>query len=593
MKLPYQCLSRLGPGSIFCAARGASICTFDLGAEPPFVASWTHPLARAPPKAAAAREEQEPAEQGGDQPPPKKRRLDPSEDRNPPDAEGADGKAAAEAAPPAPDGGAQEVKPKPKPKPKHNPRGQGSELPFVTILAATEDGSHVVAVTGQDKTLWTFEHDGGGVLKELSQRAMPKRPSSVAITSTASGLTILCADKFGDVYALPLVPSASPAPPPSADPATPTPISAGAPPAGPAKPAANRFTVHSKRNLRALEEQQRLLANRPREPAAAASRDGPAFAHELVLGHVSMLTALVVASFPPPTPSSSSSSAPASPSSAPAPSGAGATRPYIITGDRDEHIRVSRGLPQAHVVEGYCLGHAAFVAALCAPPSRPGRLVSAGGDDHLLLWDWPARRLLRRVDLLARARALVPDAPRVAASRLYSYVDGGGSDPSSPCYVLAICELVPALFIFELPPDGSTLAHVQTLALPGVPLDAVVVPQPPPATEAPPLSVLVVAVDPRADQEEAGAGAGMQAELDSPSHLLLYEREGPHAATWVRRGAVAAAGGGRDHLDISRAELDAILYPVGNLRKTEFELEDDAEGPPAPGLGEEGAEMPA
>ncbi len=44
------------------------------------------------------------------------------------------------------------------------------ELPFVVLLTATEDGSHVIAVTGQDKTLWVFEHDGKGSLKEVSQR---------------------------------------------------------------------------------------------------------------------------------------------------------------------------------------------------------------------------------------------------------------------------------------------------------------------------------------------------------------------------------------------------------------------------------------
>lgn len=54
------------------------------------------------------------------------------------------------------------------------------------------------------------------------------------------------------------------------------------------------------------------------------------FEHKLLLGHVSMLTdiALVVLN----------------------------GRNYIITADRDEHIRISRGIPQSHIIEGFCLG---------------------------------------------------------------------------------------------------------------------------------------------------------------------------------------------------------------------------------------------
>lgn len=41
---------------------------------------------------------------------------------------------------------------------------------MVISLESTSDGQHVVAVTGQDKTVWTFEHDGKGKLKQLSER---------------------------------------------------------------------------------------------------------------------------------------------------------------------------------------------------------------------------------------------------------------------------------------------------------------------------------------------------------------------------------------------------------------------------------------
>lgn len=46
---------------------------------------------------------------------------------------------------------------------------QPSERPMVIILTATRDGSHLLAVTS-DKSIWVFEHDGQGQLKELSRR---------------------------------------------------------------------------------------------------------------------------------------------------------------------------------------------------------------------------------------------------------------------------------------------------------------------------------------------------------------------------------------------------------------------------------------
>ena len=53
----------------------------------------------------------------------------------------------------------------------------------------------------------------------------------------------------------------------------------------------------------------------------------------LILGHTSLLTSFLLSS----------------------------DEKYIITADRDEHIRVS-WFPQGYVVERYCLGHTKYVA---------------------------------------------------------------------------------------------------------------------------------------------------------------------------------------------------------------------------------------
>jgi tRNA (guanine-N(7)-)-methyltransferase subunit TRM82 len=177
---------------------------------------------------------------------------------------------------------------------------------------------------------------------------MSRRPSSITITSDDT--TILCADKFGDVYALPLL-----APPDDGK------VEQSETPAQEQPeqidwlPSATALTVHSGRNRKTLEEQLKKKAKGP-----AKSKEPMRFKHDLLLGHVSMLTDVVYAR--------------------------ANGQSYIITADRDEHIRISRGPPQAHIIEGFCFGHEAFINKMCLTQS--GLLVSGGGDDHLFVWNW-------------------------------------------------------------------------------------------------------------------------------------------------------------------------------------------------------------
>lgn len=459
-------------------------------------------------------EGRDPDEKGSGQPSPKKRKLSFGEKA---DVGGESGQAISGTVEPPLSGDG--VK-KQKQKQKSEPRAQQSELPFVILLAATEDGNHLVAVTGQDKTIWVFEHDGKGNLKELSQRVMPKRPSSIAIITTADGPTILSADKFGDVYSLPLLPTPLTATIPASN--TPTPASTPTPtPTAPFKPSANRLTVHSKRNLRALEDQERVLAQ---GQEIRKEKEAPTFAHDLILGHVSMLTSLVTASAD--------------------------GRPYIITADRDEHIRVSRGIPQAHVIENYCLGHESFVSALHIPAMRPELLLSGGGDNEIFVWDWKTGQLLHKRDILKRVKEVVPSMSKVAVTRLLS------TQVRHHCYVFVTCEQVPAIFIFVLARDNS-LSYFEFIRMPGIPLDVIAVPN---SKRSP---GLIIALDNHQPPLEL-----------SRKPLLLYEQD--EMGHFVATGRVLKNTDGS--LDISRDQLETILYPVEKLRKTEFEGEEEAEG---------------
>ncbi|KAI0508373.1 hypothetical protein F5B22DRAFT_621010 [Xylaria bambusicola] len=487
MGLPFQCLSRLGGNTLFCAARGCSIQTYDLGVSSHSLFSWTHPSLKQAVNVDETEDAHDGSEDGtrtGQQPPSKRRKLACDDVELNGAAETGQGK------PDAPTSGSKSQK-----KGRTNRQPPTPDMPFVVLLTATEDGSHVIAVTGQDKTLWVFEHDGKGSLKEISQRAMPKRPCS--LTLTADGQTILSADKFGDVYALPLIAqseevisASTPAP------VTPEPLRG-----------ANVLTVHSQRNRRALEDQQRQReANAKRD----LPKDGPQFAHEVLLGHVSLLTCVLTAKD-------------------------AQGRPYVITADRDEHIRVSRGIPQSHIIETYCLGHGSFVAALCNPRSRPGVLISGGGDNSLFVWDWLAGKLLGTVDLLAHVREVLPDATKIAVTKLISYVMG------DECFVAAICERTPAIFVYELQADNSVL-HRLTLTVHGNPLDIMTIG----STE---LSLLVATDVP-----------------DGDGQISVFERDG---TAWVPRQHIHdTTNSSNKQPPLSCDDLDKLIYTVENLRKT-------------------------
>ncbi|KAI4102289.1 MAG: hypothetical protein L6R37_004481 [Teloschistes peruensis] len=264
-----------------------------------------------------------------------------------------------------------------KPKPSKSIKAQASN-PNLINLAGTSDGQYVIAVTDEDKCVRVLRLDVDGKLQQLSKRSMPKKPCAITLTPDES--TIICGDKFGDVYALPLLPDENNNAHDSTSQAQE--VGNGNPPPVPESflPSANIKTVHTLRNQKTLQHQKSLTNRKPRKNVAT-------FEHKLLLGHVSLLTDVLCVSV-----------------SDPGNTGA-QERTYIITADRDEHIRVSRGIPQSHVIEGFCLGHNQFVSQLCVPSWDKRILISGGGDNYLLVWDWLSSRVLYQIDL----RTLIND----------------------------------------------------------------------------------------------------------------------------------------------------------------------------------------
>lgn len=101
-----------------------------------------------------------------------------------------------------------------------------------------------------------------------------------------------------------------------------------------------------------------------------------------ILGHVSMLTDVLVAE--------------------------NNGKQYLLTSDRDEHIKVSH-YPQTYVVKHWLFGHDEFISSMIFPPNK-NLLVTGGGDDSIFLWNWIDNQLLSTVNLRDHVEKYLTDA---------------------------------------------------------------------------------------------------------------------------------------------------------------------------------------
>jgi tRNA (guanine-N(7)-)-methyltransferase subunit TRM82 len=368
---------------------------------------------------------------------------------------------------------------------------------------------------------------------------MPKR--IVDLVLAEHGNKILCADKFGDVFAIPLFPPASDSEPKQA-PGTPA-LNAGV--AG--LDTADKVYESEEQKQRHIERQKAHIA---REQAAAERRKrlqvdyNIPFAHDFVLGHVSMLLSLLTITLP-----------------ADHPQVNGKEKTWVLTSDRDEHIRVTR-FPQSFVIEGFCLGHTQFVKTMLAPSWDLTLLISGGGDEFLLLWDWKERKVVQKVDLVAPVQAVLGPEAKIFVPKtgergeaevaeeegLFKFAVSGLWEIPSIRGILVGIERVPALFLFTLTPEG--LKYTSTLSLPGNFLDAAVLP-----TE----NKVFASVDP-ANALQPLLGVYTLSEAGEWSSATPEDG----IARTVEQSVVEA-------VDLSEELVAAmaphVLYPVGSLRK--------------------------
>lgn len=165
MAMPYQCIKRCG--KVLVAARGSSIDTFN--PENGYLLSTWNAFPTQDPNLALSEKapnhlETQKSESSADtvtenSPPAKRRKLSAGEEDSP----------AAE--PNQKNGMKKDGKGSKKGNRRSDAVASGLETPAVILLEATRDGRHVIAVTGEDKSIRVFQQDEG-YLKQLSQRCV-------------------------------------------------------------------------------------------------------------------------------------------------------------------------------------------------------------------------------------------------------------------------------------------------------------------------------------------------------------------------------------------------------------------------------------
>jgi tRNA (guanine-N(7)-)-methyltransferase subunit TRM82 len=184
MKIPYNQVH--ASGTTLFAARGGKLLSFSL-ADGTHISTWQHPDLEKPSAATEVTGQREDLEEQIDeqQPPAKRQRLDSETEIDTSAADEAvassEAQEGGEGVSAEPDDVNAKAKGKKNKRKQRGPDGDGGsaqrppmarapDRPVITHLASTQDERYMVAVTAHDKTIWTFEHDGRGKLKVLSQR---------------------------------------------------------------------------------------------------------------------------------------------------------------------------------------------------------------------------------------------------------------------------------------------------------------------------------------------------------------------------------------------------------------------------------------
>ncbi|KAJ2717331.1 hypothetical protein H4R19_000083 [Coemansia spiralis] len=262
----------------------------------------------------------------------------------------------------------------------------------IKAAAFSRDGALFAACT-DEKAVTVYRTDDWAVVR----RHEPEKRTN-AIAFDPSGAFLLTADKFGDVYRVPMA-----APSPQAD-----------------------------------------MDN----AAGAMAKPEP------LLGHVSILCDVAVSY---------------------------GARPFVLTCDRDEKLRISR-YPNAYNIQAFGLGHKEFVKSVATAQFAPDVAVTGAGDGTVRLWDIASGRLLQTVELKGILSKYYADGravrgtnshqDRTASSERYAVLRVRAVE--ALCQFVVVVERIPAVVILPFV-DGPALGSASVVDIAAPPVDVAVV----------------------------------------------------------------------------------------------------------------------
>ncbi|CCF56885.1 hypothetical protein KAFR_0B05890 [Kazachstania africana CBS 2517] len=145
---------------------------------------------------------------------------------------------------------------------------------------------------------------------------------------------------------------------------------------------------------------------------------------------------------------------------------------FIITADRDEHIKISH-FPQSFIVDKWLFGHKEFVSSINAPQWKCNLLLSAGGDDSVFFWDWESGKLLSEFNYAELVKPYLteqhaaPSRFQNEANDVVEYAVSKVVSLENLPYVAFFIEATNVLFILSADLENNTLTLKAKIDLPG------------------------------------------------------------------------------------------------------------------------------